>query len=183
VAFDPSIAIDSADHLHVCYLAVHVLDFIGLDLGYGTNTKGKMRSSIVASMGCKWPSRTGMATDRTNAVHIAYSYSGQGYTRRLEYATNAQGGWSLSGPLTDQIGDLPPLVDVDSSGRVYISYIDTDNRLVVISGEGEDLSPSWPGTPAEASAYGETSRVGSRLFNNLAFYSPESLEKEEIGLM
>ena len=169
VAFDPSIAIDSADHLHVCYMAIHVLDFIGLDLGYGTNATGKMRASIVASIGYNWPSRTAMATDSTNAVHIAYSYSGQASTRRLEYATNAQGGWSVSGPLTDQIGDLPPVMGVDSSGRVYISYIDEDNRLLVISGEGEDLSPSWPGTPAEASAYGQTSRVSSRLFNHLAF--------------
>jgi hypothetical protein len=169
LTFEPSIAIDSADHLHVCYMAGHVLDFIGFHLGYGTNATGKMRSSIVVSMGYNWPTGTAMATDSTNAVHIAYSYSGQPPSNLLEYATNAQGGWSVSGPLTDQIGGQPPLVGVDTSGRVYISYIDADNRLLVISGEGEDLSPSWPGTPAEASAYGQTSRVSSSLFNHLAF--------------
>jgi hypothetical protein len=51
--------------------------------------------------------------------------------------------------------------------KVYISYIDTDDRLLVLSGAGEDLSPSWPGTPAEASAYGQTARLGSSLFNSL----------------
>jgi hypothetical protein len=172
LAFDPSIAIDAADHLHISYMGTHAFltDIIGLHLGYATNATGRMRSSIVASIGSNWPEWTAMDTDSTNAVHLCYSYMDADSLYRLKYASNAQGAWAVSETLTDQIDGSAPSIGVDSSGKVYISHTDTDHRLLVIRGEGEDLSPSWPGTPAEASSYGKTSSVGSSLFNHLAFF-------------
>jgi hypothetical protein len=171
--FYPSIAIDASDHLHISYMGTlaGLGDHVGIHLGHATNARGKMRSSMVTLVGMAWPVSTAVVTDSTNAVHVSFSYLGEGSTHRLKYATNAQGAWAVSGPLTDRIDRWDdPSMGVDASGKVYISYIDTDNRLLVISGTAEDLSPSWPGTPAEASAYGETSRAASRLFSNLAIF-------------
>jgi hypothetical protein len=169
--FDPSVAIDASDHLHISYMGTLAVlaDYVGIHLGHAMNAAGNMRSSVVTLGGMLSPLWADMVTDSTNAVHIIYSYLAEGPTAQLKYATNAQGAWAVSGPLADRIdGDIsPPSIGVDSTGKVYISYIDTDNRLLVVSGMAEDLTPMWPGTPAEASAYGQTSRVGSSLFNIL----------------
>ena len=102
-------------------------------------------------------------------VHVGHSYDTEtGVTRLLKYARYVHGDWAVSGPLSDRLARWDePSIGVDASGKVYISYTDLDSRLLVISGTAEDLSLSWPGTPAEASAYGQTSRVGSSLFNRL----------------
>jgi hypothetical protein len=158
----------------MAYATVVIIDhYLWSFLTHASDTTGRMRSALVAWQGSEVvPAWTTIATDSANLVHIAYGFGDvDDLTVRISYATNAHGAWALSGPLADPIDwdSSPPSIGVDSSGKVYISYIDLDNRLLVISGEGKDLSPSWPGTPAEASAHGQTSKAGSSLFNNLAF--------------
>jgi hypothetical protein len=176
-AWFPSLTIDASDHVHIAYGAAIFLDgYTGSFLTHASNTTGRLRPEIVTWEGSEsflvW---TSVTMDNANRVHIVYGLRDEDdSTVRIHYATNTHGAWFVSGPLSDPIEwELhnfynAPSIGVDSSGQVYISYIDTDNRLLVISGEREDLSPTWPGTPAEASAYGQASKVGSSLFNNLA---------------
>jgi len=169
-AFSPCIAIDASDRLHITYFLLSAVgDFQGIFLGHTTNTSGKMRAGIVGWKSEMYsPYSTSMVADRANAVHVSYSYDLEaGVTRLLKYARYVHGNWAVSRPLSDRVSRWDePSIGVDVSGKVYISYTDLDNRLLVISGMADDLSPSWPGTPAEASAYGQTSRAGSSLFNN-----------------
>ena len=87
-----------------------------------------------------FPAWTAMATDNTNSVHISYTYwdADVGDTFRLKYATNANGTWTVSEPLSDQIDESASSIGVDTSGTVYISYTDTGDRLLVTSGKAEE---------------------------------------------
>jgi len=170
LALDPSVATDASDHVHITYVGTNSfpVETFDIHLGYVTNTTGKIRSRMVAAGGMHFTTRMSMAVDGTKAVHVAYVHQDLGSDSMLEYLTNAQGGWAVSEPLTVRIDGTPHSMGVDASGEVSISYIDTDKQLLLISGRPQDLSPSWPGTPAQASEYGEASQAGSNLFNHLA---------------
>ncbi len=173
IAWHPSLAIDASDYVHIAYVTLFIIgEQFWNFVTHASDTTGRMRPAMVAWQGSELiPPWTAMATDSANRAHIAYGVRDEDDSIRVNYATNAHGAWTLSGPLSDRLepGSSPPSMGVDSSGNVHISYIDMDKRLLVTSGVGEDLSPTWPGTPAEASGYEKTSREGSRLFNSLAF--------------
>lgn len=170
-AWNPSLAVDGSGRVHLSYLGMGLLGN-GFTLVHaakqGETFVWELASWERVKSSAPFPLSTDMTTDVGNRAHIGYTYKGTAGSFRLKYATNANGSWEVSGPLSEGIDSTGSSIGVDSSGKVYLSYIDGASRLLVTSGRAEGLTPVWPGTPAEASVYGEESMQRSGLFNLLA---------------
>ena len=167
-AWKPSLAVDASNRVHLSYLGMGLLGN-GFTLVHAAK-QGQTFASEIASWersgsSPPFPLSTDMTTDIGNRVHIGYTYKGTSGSFRLKYATNVNGSWEVSGPLSEGIDSTGSSIGVDSSGKVHLGYVDGTGRLLVTSGRAEGLTPMWPGTLAEASVYGEESRQRSGLFN------------------
>lgn len=83
---------------------------------------------------------TSIAVDKNNKVHISYI----DYTAHvLKYATNSTGEWTITH--VRALGGLNnTAIGVDSTGKVYIAYVNSSSAGVAI----RDLAGSWTTTSA-----------------------------------
>lgn len=172
-AWNPSLAVDGSGRIHLSYFSAFVLgDLRVFNLIHVAKPRKTFVSEIAAWESLQssplFPLSTDMTTDSDNRVHIGYTYTWTDGSFRLKYATNRKGSWEVSEPLSEEIDESGSSIGVDSSGKVYLTYVDTAGRLLVTSGRAEGLTPMWPGTPAEASALPRQSIERSALLNFLA---------------
>jgi len=109
-----SVAVDSADNVHITYVGPQ-------GLMYRTNASGSWVTETIDSEG-KWgPS---IAVDSSGKVHISYStYSCSVSISCLKYATNASGSWVSE--MLDSMAKSNTSIAIDSSDKVHISYYDS----------------------------------------------------------
>jgi hypothetical protein len=81
---------------------------------------------------------TAAAVDKNNQVHISYL---DNTNHVLKYATNAMGGWTITsvGPAN---GLNNTAIGVDSTGKVYIAYVNSTAARIAI----RDLAGNWTTT-------------------------------------
>jgi len=116
-----SIALDSANNIHVAYY-----DATNGDLKYATNASGLWVSIAVDSAG-NVGTNTSIAIDSTDKVHIAY-YDAD--NKDLKYATDASGIWvSIAVDTTGTVG-LYPSIGLDAAGQVQIAYYDNSKTAL-----------------------------------------------------
>jgi chitodextrinase len=122
-----SIAIDSADNVHISYW-----DAPNADLKYATNASGAWVTDTIDSQGIVGQ-YTSIAIDSADNVHISY---GDSTNHALKYATNASGAWATD--TIDGQGDVGQYtsIAIDSADNVHISYWDsTNDALTYVTNE------------------------------------------------
>jgi ELWxxDGT repeat protein len=119
-----SIAIDSNDALHISYR-----DSTNDDLKYATcssscTSASAWTNSTIDSVG-NVGSRTSIAIDSNDAVHISYHDITNG---DLKYATDQSGSWANT--TVDSVGTVGQYtsIAIDSNDVVHISYYDSTNK-------------------------------------------------------
>lgn len=113
-----SIAIDSADKVHILYY-----DDAG-SLKYATNSSGNWERSPIEGLG-NVGSRSSIAIDSNDVIHISYFDSAN---LDLKHATNISGEWTVT--TVDSLGNVGSNSSIvcDSLDRVHIGYHDTTNK-------------------------------------------------------
>lgn len=107
-ARDSSMAIDSADRIHIAYA-----DTLDSSLKYTTNATGHWMTETIDVGNSLEPS---IAVDSSNDVHISYVLDAV-----LKHATNAGGMWTTE--IVDNLNLVgTSAIAVDSGGYVHISY-------------------------------------------------------------
>ncbi len=115
-----SIALDSADNVHVSYI-----DWADEGLKYATNESGSWVTTAVDDTGVEFTGLyTSLALDSAGKVHISYI---DWTNEELKYATNASGSWVAITPDSDGTVALCTSLALDSAGKVHISYYDVTN--------------------------------------------------------
>jgi hypothetical protein len=112
-----SMAVDSADRVHISYL-----DSAKQALKYATNASGVWAKSIIDTVGGE-AAGTSIAVDATDRVHIGYL---DGTNHALKYATNASGTWDIGTIVTGANTKGGVSIAVDATGKVHISYHGVD---------------------------------------------------------
>ncbi len=113
--YSPSIAIDTADNVYICYYSNN-------SLKYGTNASGAW---VLETIDNRSPSGciTSMAIDSADNVHISYIYDCRDYLARFEhkYATNESGSWKIYFIHHNEFINAL-YIAVDSADKVHLVY-------------------------------------------------------------
>ncbi|MBI3609709.1 MAG: DUF11 domain-containing protein [Nitrospirae bacterium] len=109
-----SIAVDSADRLHVSYFEETYDPFHG-SLKYANNSSGSWVTETVDLAG---GNDTSLALDSSGNVHISYGWAGG-----LKYATNASGAWMAEAVDNNPDAGSHTSIAIDNLRRTHISYL------------------------------------------------------------
>lgn len=120
IGWQPAIALDNSDHVHVSYTDLHAGSQEATVL-YQNNVAGTWSTPVVVDT--SQGSYSSIAVDRSNSkVHIAYRHD------KLKYAMNAYGYW-LTTTVDDNIGTnfmwTNTSLKLNNSGKACISYYDS----------------------------------------------------------
>jgi len=109
-----SLALDSANHVHITYYDITYGELI-----YLTNASGSWVSTTLDYMGTGEYPASSIAIDANDKVHISYKDTINGY---LKYANNTSGTWTSE--VLDASGNTGSYnsIAIDSLGHVHISY-------------------------------------------------------------
>jgi len=105
----PSIAIDSADNIHISYQ-----DYDNRDLKYATNASGVWLIDTLDSLGDVGRNNS-IAIDSTDSIHISY---GDYDNEDLKYATDVSGTWVVE--IIDGNGGRISSIAIDSADKIHI---------------------------------------------------------------
>lgn len=105
-------AIDGSGEVHISYY-----DATNKDLKYAKRVLGSWNRSVVDSPGTTGRF-TDIAVDAQGKSHMSY-VSESGQQRKVKYATNLSGTWSIE---VIETGVRHTSIDLDADGKVYISH-------------------------------------------------------------
>jgi len=131
-ANNTSIAIDSADHVHIGYYSYET------GPKYATNASGKWEITNIPYYN-GYGFFISLALDSKDYVHMCFSFFDIGLPAKLYYATNSSGSWTLE--RVRQAATYNNSLVVDSNDKIHIVYshstddIDYIEHTTNISGE------------------------------------------------
>jgi len=114
--YNISIAVDSNDKVHICYLYYPPFN----DINYATNVSGSWVFTPLDNVDIE--AHPSMTLDKNDKVHISYNDDSVSY-KDLYYGTNASESWVHT--TIDETGDVGRWNDiaVDTINKVHISYL------------------------------------------------------------